>query len=46
LGKINSKYPKSKHFLFIKQNNWVLPFILKGTPIPETPTFYMDANKL
>ena len=31
---------------FRKRTNWILPFILKRTPIPEAPTFYTDANKM
>ena len=46
LGGINSKHPKTKHLYFIKITNWILPRIVKGTPIPEAPTFYTDANKL
>lgn len=25
--------------------NWILPCIIKGMPIPETPIFYTDASK-
>ena len=46
MGEINSKYPKNKHLHFIKRTNWILPCIVQGTPIPDTPTFYTDANKL
>ena len=46
LGEINSKYPKSKCLQFIKTTNWILPWILKGMPIPEASIFYSDANKL
>lgn len=42
---INNKYPKSKKDLFIKRIYWILPYIVKGTPISGAPTFYPDANK-
>lgn len=29
-----------------KKTNWILPHIIKRTPIPEAPTFYTDANKM
>ena len=45
LGEIN-EYLQSKHLQFTKRTNWILPSIVKGTPIPEAPTFYTDANKL
>lgn len=45
LGEINSKYPKSKRDLFIKRIYWILPYIVKGTPISGAPIFYSDANK-
>lgn len=35
----NSKYLKNK------RTNWVLLHIVKGTPIPEVPTFYIDSSK-
>ena len=51
LGKNNNKYPKkSKHIQFLKWTNWILPYILKTTPISEfytmQLTFYTDANKM
>ena len=44
LGEINNRYPKSKWLHFIKRTNWILPHIIKGTPISEAPTFYTKAN--
>lgn len=35
----NSKYLKNK------RTNWVLLHIVKGTRIPEVPTFYIDSSK-
>ena len=43
---INNKYLKSKLIVFTKRTNWILPCIVKRTPIPEAPTFYTDANKM
>lgn len=45
LGEINNRYPKSKRLQFIKRTNWILPRIIKGTPISGAPTFYTDASK-
>ena len=45
LGGINNRYPKSKWLQFIKRTNWILPRIIKGTPISGAPTFYTDASK-
>ena len=45
LGEIN-EYLQSKHLQFTKRTNWILPSIVKGTPIPQAPTFYPDASKL
>ena len=30
----------------VYRTNWILPRIVKRTPIPEAPTFYTDANKM
>lgn len=46
LGEMNNKYPKSKCLLFIKRTNWILPHIVKGTPVPEAPTFYTEKGRL
>jgi hypothetical protein len=43
---INNKYLESKLIVFTKRTNWILPCIVKRTPIPEAPTFYTDANKM
>ena len=46
LGEINNRYPKSKWLHFIKGINWILPHIIKGTPISgAATTFYTDASK-
>lgn len=45
LWEINN-YLKSKHLQFIKRTNWILPHIVKETPIPEAPTIYPDASQL
>lgn len=42
---INNKYSQSKRLQFIKWTNWILPRIVKGTPISEVPTFYTDTCK-
>lgn len=33
MGEIGNKYQKSKIFQFIKKTDWILPHIVKGTPI-------------
>jgi hypothetical protein len=45
LGEINNQYTKSKQLKFIKRTNWILPPIVKRTPISGAPTFYTDDNK-
>jgi hypothetical protein len=45
LREINNRYPKSMWLEFIKRTNWILPRIIKGTPISGAPTFYTDASK-
>lgn len=44
--KSNHKYPKSKQLQFIKKDQWILPHLGSGMPIPESPSYYSDANKL
>ncbi|KAL6067262.1 hypothetical protein STEG23_006100 [Scotinomys teguina] len=45
LGEINSKYPKSDRIELIKRADWILPRIVRETPISGVRTFYTDANK-
>ncbi|KAL6031193.1 hypothetical protein STEG23_024783, partial [Scotinomys teguina] len=45
LGEINSKYPKSDRIELIKRADWILPKIVRETPISGVCTFYTDANK-
>ncbi|KAL6078044.1 hypothetical protein STEG23_004480 [Scotinomys teguina] len=45
LGEINSKYPKSDRIELIKRADWILPQIVRETPISGVSTFYTDANK-
>ncbi|KAL6030846.1 hypothetical protein STEG23_024726 [Scotinomys teguina] len=45
LGEINSKYPKSDRIELIKRADWILPRIVRETPISGVCTFYTDANK-
>ncbi|KAL6087202.1 hypothetical protein STEG23_008811, partial [Scotinomys teguina] len=45
LGEINSKYPKSDRIELIKRADWILPRIVRETPISGVHTFYTDANK-
>ncbi|KAL6055503.1 hypothetical protein STEG23_020485, partial [Scotinomys teguina] len=44
-GEINSKYPKSDRIELIKRADWILPRIVRETPISGVRTFYTDANK-
>ena len=46
LGETNNKYLKSKHIQFTKGTHWILPCIIKRTPIPEASTFYKDSKKM
>ncbi|KAL6061548.1 hypothetical protein STEG23_000991, partial [Scotinomys teguina] len=45
LGEINSKYPKSDRIELIKRADWILPRIVRETPISGVRTFYTDENK-
>jgi hypothetical protein len=42
---INNKFPRSKQLQFIKTITWILPYIIRGTPISQAAIFYTDANK-
>lgn len=46
LGEINNIYAKSKELQFIKRTEWILPHVVKRTPISGALTLYADANKL
>ncbi|MGE9574186.1 reverse transcriptase domain-containing protein [Escherichia coli] len=45
LGTISNNYPKTDRIKFIKTTVWILPRIVRQTPISGVLTFYTDANK-
>lgn len=45
LRTISKNYPKSERIKFIKKTIWILPHIVRKTPISGVPTFHTDANK-
>ncbi|ERE73370.1 putative HERV-K-5q33.3 provirus ancestral Pol protein [Cricetulus griseus] len=45
LGTISNNYPKTDRIKFIKKIVWILPRIVRQTPISGVLTFYTDANK-
>ncbi|ERE67035.1 HERV-K-3q27.3 provirus ancestral Pol protein [Cricetulus griseus] len=45
LGTISNNYPKTDRIKFIKKTVWILPRIVRQTPISGVLTFYTDANK-
>ncbi|ERE66567.1 putative HERV-K-19q12 provirus ancestral Pol protein [Cricetulus griseus] len=44
-GTISNNYPKTGKIKFIKKIVWILPHIVRQTPISGVLTFYTDANK-
>ncbi|ERE61672.1 putative HERV-K-19q12 provirus ancestral Pol protein [Cricetulus griseus] len=42
---MSNYYPKTDSIKFIKKTVWILPRIVRQTPISGVLTFYTDANK-
>lgn len=45
LREVTSKYPKSKWLQFIEWTKFILPLIIKSTPISRVLTDYSATNK-
>ena len=45
MGEISNRYPKRRRLQFIKRTYWILPQIIKKTPVSGALTFYIDASK-